>query len=260
MQITRDKLNRGLNLLNGAGTNPDTLGLALQSIHGALKDHCRDLLSQNTAVPSDQRQQIRNHVEVNWKTLLDLMQCYEGMSDRDRAFILRMNYLRNIAAHGEPFTGNRAQIEQYAEFVHHYVSSSVSELRGVSYSDDSTLVHRSDKAAGISLNASQWATLLHLSWLTNFIIPLSGMILWIVIWQVKRQEIPQLDIHGKNLANWEISKIIFLLVCLPFNMILIGLPFFACLVGCAIAFPIIAGIKASNGEVWRYPLAIPFLK
>jgi uncharacterized Tic20 family protein len=27
-----------------------------------------------------------------------------------------------------------------------------------------------------------------------------------------------------------------------------------------IAFPIVGGIKANNGEVWRYPLPIPFFK
>jgi len=28
----------------------------------------------------------------------------------------------------------------------------------------------------------------------------------------------------------------------------------------AIAFPIVGGIKANNGEVWRYPLSIQFFK
>jgi uncharacterized Tic20 family protein len=27
-----------------------------------------------------------------------------------------------------------------------------------------------------------------------------------------------------------------------------------------IVFPIIGGIKANNGEVWKYPLSIPFFK
>ena len=29
---------------------------------------------------------------------------------------------------------------------------------------------------------------------------------------------------------------------------------------CGVVFPIIAGIKANNGEVWKYPLTISFLK
>jgi hypothetical protein len=32
------------------------------------------------------------------------------------------------------------------------------------------------------------------------------------------------------------------------------------LVVCAIVFPIVGGIKANNGEVWRYPLSIAFFK
>jgi uncharacterized Tic20 family protein len=29
---------------------------------------------------------------------------------------------------------------------------------------------------------------------------------------------------------------------------------------CGVVFPIIAGVKASNGEVWKYPLTIEFIK
>ncbi len=32
------------------------------------------------------------------------------------------------------------------------------------------------------------------------------------------------------------------------------------LAACSINFPILAGVKANNGEVWKYPLAITFLK
>jgi uncharacterized Tic20 family protein len=42
--------------------------------------------------------------------------------------------------------------------------------------------------------------------------------------------------------------------------VLIGIPLIAllCLVG--VIFPIIGGIKASDGEVWKYPMSIAFFR
>jgi uncharacterized protein len=38
----------------------------------------------------------------------------------------------------------------------------------------------------------------------------------------------------------------------------IGLPMLLTLIVVAIVFPIIGAIKANDGEVWKYPLSIPF--
>ena len=41
----RQKLQKGRDHLNKAGNDPDLLGLALTSIHGALEDACRSWLA-----------------------------------------------------------------------------------------------------------------------------------------------------------------------------------------------------------------------
>jgi uncharacterized Tic20 family protein len=55
----------------------------------------------------------------------------------------------------------------------------------------------------------QWALVLHLSLLAGFIIPLAGMVAPIIIWQLKKEEMPGLDAHGKVVTNWIISSIIY---------------------------------------------------
>jgi uncharacterized protein len=106
----------------------------------------------------------------------------------------------------------------------------------------------------------QWAMFLHLSMLAGFVIPYAGLIAPILIWQLKKTDLPGLDAHGKNATNWIISLFIYSLVCVVLMFVVIGLPLFflVCLLG--IIFPIIAGIKANNGEVWKYPGAIAFFK
>jgi uncharacterized Tic20 family protein len=106
----------------------------------------------------------------------------------------------------------------------------------------------------------QWAMFLHLSMLANFVLPPAGLVAPIVIWQLKKDELPGIDAHGKNAVNWIISAVIYGLVSALLVLVLIGIPMLIALGVLTIIFPIIAGIKANNGEVWKYPLTIPFVK
>ena len=105
-----------------------------------------------------------------------------------------------------------------------------------------------------------WAMILHLSQFAGYIVPLAGLVAPIVIWQVKKSEMPELDEHGKIVANWIISGLIYALAGTILLIVLIGLPLLIALAVCAIAFPIIGAVKASSGEAWKYPLSIPFFK
>ena len=106
----------------------------------------------------------------------------------------------------------------------------------------------------------QWAMLVHLSLLAGFVVPFAGLVLPIVLWQVKKTELPGIDIHGKIVVNWIISAIIYFFVSVLSILIIVGIPLLIALGIVGIVFPIIGGVKASNGEVWKYPLSIPFLK
>jgi uncharacterized protein len=112
------------------------------------------------------------------------------------------------------------------------------------------------------MNARQWALLLHFSLLAGFIIPLAGLIVPLAIWQVKKSELPELDAHGKIIANWIISAIIYGFVCFLLTHIIffIGMLLLYMLGAICVIFPIIGGLKASNGELWKYPGSIQFIK
>ena len=81
----------------------------------------------------------------------------------------------------------------------------------------------------------------------------------VVIWQLKKAEMPDVDDHGKVVVNWMLSELIYLVVA-GILVVLIGIPLLIAVVVTGIVFPIVGGIKASEGELWRYPLSIPFLK
>ena len=103
-----------------------------------------------------------------------------------------------------------------------------------------------------------WGMLLHLSGFAGYAVPFGGFVVPVVIWQLKKDELPDIDEHGKNAINWIISELIYFVVCIPLFFVVIGFPLLIILGILGVIFPIVAAIKANNGEVWRYPLSIPF--
>jgi uncharacterized Tic20 family protein len=104
----------------------------------------------------------------------------------------------------------------------------------------------------------QWALFLHLSQLAGLIVPVAGWIVPILIWQIKKQEMPALDPHGKVVVNWILSALIYATVSIILIFFVIGIPILIVLMMLGIIFPIIGAIKAANGEIWQYPLSIRF--
>ncbi|REJ94022.1 MAG: DUF4870 domain-containing protein [Planctomycetota bacterium] len=105
-----------------------------------------------------------------------------------------------------------------------------------------------------------WAMAIHLSQFANFIVPTAGIIAPIVLWQMKKDEFPELEEHGKNVTNWLISSLIYAVVSGVLTIVFVGFLLLLVLIVLGVVYPIIGGIKANNGETWKYPGAIAFLK
>lgn len=88
---------------------------------------------------------------------------------------------------------------------------------------------------------------------------MAGLIAPILIWQLKKEQMPELDEHGKEVANFMISTFIYGLVCFVLTFLLIGIPLFVVLAIASIVLPILGAIKANNGEFYRYPFLIRIL-
>src|SRR5262249_2068431 len=59
---------------------------------------------------------------------------------------------------------------------------------------------------------NQWAFILHLSLLAGYLLPFAGLVLPIIIWQLKKGDLPGIDAHGKIVVNWIISAGIYAVV------------------------------------------------
>jgi len=111
-----------------------------------------------------------------------------------------------------------------------------------------------------------WATLLHLSLLSGFVLPLIGSLLVpIVIYIVKKDEYPDLTGHFNVVMNWLISAAIYAVGAVILAIVTFGLALplmflvFGAIALLSLIYAIVGGIKANDGELWVYPLSIPIL-
>jgi len=113
-------------------------------------------------------------------------------------------------------------------------------------------------AGDLSSNENTWSMFMHFSLLCGFLIPFAGLIVPIVMWQVKKDDSELIDRHGRIIVNWIITEIILAIAFGILCFIVIGVPLLGALLVAGIVFPIIGGIKANNSEVWPYPFSIKF--
>ena len=99
--------------------------------------------------------------------------------------------------------------------------------------------------------------LMHLSQFAGVLIPLAGFIVPVLMWVINKDENARVDLHGKNIVNFMIS---FVLYAAVLSITVIGIPL-AVVVGIVyIVLVILATVKANNGEYWKYPFTIQFIK
>ncbi len=115
-----------------------------------------------------------------------------------------------------------------------------------------------NKPWGIEQNA--FCLMFHLSQLTSMILPGAGIVLPIIMWATNKDEFPIIDQHGRNILNWSLSLLIYLIISIPFMALFVGIVSFFALLILNLVFVIIAAVKANEGVVWRYPLSINFVK
>ena len=105
-----------------------------------------------------------------------------------------------------------------------------------------------------------WAMLCHLSAFAGFFFPFGGIIGPLICWLSRKDESDWVNLNGKNSLNFQLSVILYIVLAVPLCFIIIGIPIVIMLVTLKIICIIIASVKAAKGELFRYPLLIPFIQ
>ena len=108
-----------------------------------------------------------------------------------------------------------------------------------------------------STSVRTWCMLAHATALVGFLVPVAGHIVGpLIVWLAKRHDSPEIDAHGKESMNFQISMLIWNAISAILILVLIGIPLLILLHILNIIFVIVASIQASEGKLYRYPLAI----
>jgi len=113
---------------------------------------------------------------------------------------------------------------------------------------------------GVSPESRQWGMFAHLAALAGFVIPFGNLIGPLIVWQVKKDEMPFVADQGKESLNFQITVTIAAIVCFVLMVVLIGALLLPLVGLAALVFVVIAAVKANQGEAYRYPVTLRLIK
>ncbi|MFW6154213.1 MAG: DUF4870 domain-containing protein [Planctomycetota bacterium] len=117
-------------------------------------------------------------------------------------------------------------------------------------------------SAGLDKETRYWATGCHLAGFALYLspIPVLGVVAPLVIWLIKRENSPFIDAHGKAVVNFQLSLLIYLFVSAILVFVIVGFLLILALIVMQIILTINGAVRAQNGEPYRYPVAIRFIR
>lgn len=112
----------------------------------------------------------------------------------------------------------------------------------------------------LSESERNWAMLSHLTAFAGFFFPFGGIIGPLICWLSRKDESAWVDENGKASLNFNLSILLYCILVIPLCFILVGFLLIGMLMTLKVICIIIATIKSSKGEKFKYPMAIPFVQ
>jgi uncharacterized protein len=81
----------------------------------------------------------------------------------------------------------------------------------------------------------------------------------LIVWLVKKDESAFINAQGRELLNFQISFLIYAIVCIPLCFVLIGIPLLIVVGLASFILTIIGLVKATEGKIYRFPVTIKML-
>jgi uncharacterized Tic20 family protein len=104
-------------------------------------------------------------------------------------------------------------------------------------------------------NEKVWALFSHLSVFVSlpFLLPL-------VVYLAMRGDSRYAADNAREALNFHLSVLIYVICCVPLTFILVGVPLMIAIGVGSLVLAIVAAIRAADGDCYRYPLTIRFIR
>lgn len=135
------------------------------------------------------------------------------------------------------------------------ISNPGPESDGASQADapESQPEHEPGPGNDLERRTRQWSMFIHFSVLAGWVIPLAGVVVPVLLWQIKKDELPGIVPHAHVVMNWIVTSFVYFLICFVLTFVVIGVFGFIALGLATLVFSLYGGIKANEGELWEYP-------
>ena len=108
-------------------------------------------------------------------------------------------------------------------------------------------------------DARDWAMFAHLSTFAGHFIPFGHLAGPLIIWCLKKDEMPFVNDQGKEALNFQITMTLAFIVAGISILILVGIALLPAVWLFDVIVTIIAAVKANEGVAYRYPCSIRFV-
>jgi len=105
----------------------------------------------------------------------------------------------------------------------------------------------------------QWAMFTHLSAFAGHAFPFAHIFLPLILWSIKKDQMPFVNDQGKEALNFQITMTIAFVAAIISLFFIVGIVLLPAVWLFDIIITIIAAIKANEGVAYRYPLCIRFV-
>lgn len=112
----------------------------------------------------------------------------------------------------------------------------------------------------IDSDSKQWGMLAHIGTFVGAILPFGNIIVPIVLMSMYKEKSEFVVTHAKESLNFQISLLLYYFIAGMSIFVLIGIVLLPLVFVFSIIYTIIAGLKANEGEDFKYPLTIRFIK
>ena len=94
----------------------------------------------------------------------------------------------------------------------------------------------------------------------GLVFPFGNLLGPLIVWQIKKDLDPFVDAQGKEALNFQITVALAVVLCFLLMLVVIGFPLLGLVSIGALVLTIIAGIKANEGQAYRYPFCWRLVK
>ncbi len=105
-----------------------------------------------------------------------------------------------------------------------------------------------------------WAMFCHFAALAGYLIPFGHILGPLIVWLLKKDVYPLVEDQGKEALNFQLTVTIYLFAALLLSFVMIGVLLLFALALFELIFIVVAAVRSSAGELYRYPLTLRFIR